>query len=89
MIRSACLSILILSCFVVTAQKVDWKKIDQLKPDKVLLSGDRQPAKVLLLGTFHFGYPNLDSHKTDSSKYIDVLSAAAVTARALFGLSNT
>ena len=76
MIRSACLSILILSCFVVTAQKVDWKKIDQLKPDKVLLSGDRQPAKVLLLGTFHFGYPNLDSHKTDSSKYIDVLSAA-------------
>ena len=76
MVRSACVSILILSCFVVTAQKVDWKKIDQLKPDKVLLSGDRQPAKVLLLGTFHFGYPNLDSHKTDSSKYIDVLSAA-------------
>ena len=73
--RSACLLILILSCFVVKAQKVDWKKLDQLKPDKVLLSGDRQPAKVLLLGTFHFGYPNLDSHKTDSSKYIDVLSA--------------
>jgi hypothetical protein len=74
--RSTCLLILILSCFVVKAQKVDWKKLDQLKPDKVLLSGDRQPAKVLLLGTFHFGYPNLDSHKTDSSKYIDVLSAA-------------
>lgn len=58
----------------VSAQKVNWKKLEQLKPDQILLSGERQPTKVLLLGTFHFGYPNLDSHKTDSSKYIDVLS---------------
>jgi len=56
------------------AQKVDWEKIKSYQPDKILLSGDRQPTKVLLLGTFHFGYPNLDGHKTDSAKFIDVKS---------------
>lgn len=56
------------------AQKVDWQKIKSYQPDKILLNGERQPAKVLLLGTFHFGYPNLDGHKTDSSKFIDVKS---------------
>lgn len=64
--------------FIVTsvfAQKIDWQKLESLNPDKVLLNGERKPAKVLLLGTFHFGYPNLDAHKTDSSKFIDVLSA--------------
>ena len=59
----------------VEAQKVNWKKLNELKPDKILLAGERQPTKVLLLGTFHFGYPNLDAHKTDSAHYIDVLSA--------------
>jgi Family of unknown function (DUF5694) len=56
------------------AQKVDWAKLESLKPDRVLLNGERQPTKVLMLGTFHFGYPNLDGHKTDSSKFIDVKS---------------
>lgn len=56
------------------AQKVDWKKLEALNPDKILLDSNRKPTKVLLLGTFHFGYPNLDAHKTDSSKFIDVLS---------------
>lgn len=56
------------------AQKVNWKKINQYKPDRILLNGERQPAKVMLLGSFHFGYPNLDGHKTDSSKFIDVKS---------------
>lgn len=60
--------------FSANAQKIDWKKLEQLTPDKVLLAGERQPTKVLLLGTFHFGYPNLDGHKTDSAKFIDVLS---------------
>jgi len=41
------------------AQKVNWKKLNELKPDKILLAGERQPTKVLLLGTFHFGYPTL------------------------------
>lgn len=59
----------------VMSQKVDWKKINSYPPDKVLLGGERQPTQVLLLGTFHFGYPNLDGHKTDSSLYVDVKSA--------------
>ncbi|HEX2845046.1 MAG TPA: DUF5694 domain-containing protein [Chitinophagaceae bacterium] len=56
------------------AQKVNWKKLSSLNPDKLLLSGERQPARVLLLGTFHFAYPNLDEHITDSSLRVDVLS---------------
>ena len=60
--------------FVAQAQKVDWNKIRSANPDKILLAGERQPTKVLLLGTFHFGYPNADGHKVDSSKFIDVLS---------------
>ena len=57
------------------AQKVNWDKLNSLQPDKLLMDGNRKPTKVLLLGTFHFGYPNLDAHKTDSSRFIDVLSA--------------
>lgn len=57
-----------------SAQKVDWEKLRSIQPDKILLSGERKPTPVLLLGTFHFGYPNLDGHKTDSSKFIDVKS---------------
>lgn len=56
------------------AQKVNWKKLNSLDPDKLLLSGERQPGQVLLLGTFHFAYPNLDAHITDSSLYVDVMS---------------
>ncbi len=59
---------------IVYSQKVNWKKLKSLDPDKVLMDGARKPTKVLLLGTFHFGYPNLDGHKTDSSNFIDVLS---------------
>lgn len=56
------------------AQKLDWKKLDSLNPDKLLLSGERQPSQVLLLGTFHFDYPNRDAHITDPSLHVDVLS---------------
>jgi hypothetical protein len=67
---------ILLGCVFISAnaQKIDWKKLEQLTPDRVLLAGERQPTKVLLLGTFHFGYPNLDGHKTDSAKFINVLS---------------
>ncbi|RYZ56509.1 MAG: hypothetical protein EOO14_12230, partial [Chitinophagaceae bacterium] len=56
------------------AQKVDWSKIKSLHSDTVLLGGERKPAKVLLLGTFHFAYPQADAHKTDTKNFIDVLS---------------
>lgn len=69
------ISLLVLAVAVpAVAQKIDWKKLDSLNPDKILLSGERQPTQVLLLGTFHFDYPNLDEHITDSSLHVDVLS---------------
>lgn len=74
MIRGVFITYLILFSLAVSGQQVDWKKIKAADPDKVLLDGTRQPVPVLLLGSFHFGYPNLDGHKTDSSKYIDVKS---------------
>jgi hypothetical protein len=70
-ILSLVLSILFLCA---NAQKVDWPKLAALQSDKILLSGKRQPAKVLLLGTFHFAYPQADAHKTDPKRFIDVLS---------------
>lgn len=73
--RITILSLLMLMLVKGNAQKVDWKKIKAANADRVLLSGDRQPTKVLLLGTFHFAYPNQDAHKTDSSNFIDVLSS--------------
>lgn len=57
------------------AQQPNWEKINSLQPDKILQTGREKPTKVLLLGSFHFGYPNLDGHKTDSANFIDVLSA--------------
>ena len=56
-------------------QPVNWKKLEQLNPDKILIDPAHLPVKTLLVGSFHFGYPNLDGHKTDSSKMLDVLSA--------------
>jgi len=59
---------------VAGAQKVNWKKINSLDPDLILRSQTPPPTQVLLLGTFHFDYPNKDAHKTDSADYVDVLS---------------
>lgn len=74
MIRILYFASFIFYTLTVTGQPVNWEKIRGAHPDNVLLTGERQPSSVLLLGTFHFGYPNLDGHKTDSSKFIDVKS---------------
>jgi len=42
-------------------------------PDAILI-GDRPQAHALLVGTFHFGYPGLDAHKTAETDQVDVLS---------------
>jgi hypothetical protein len=68
------LFIIIVSHIQAYAQPVNWKKLDQQKADRILLDQSHPPTKALLLGSFHFGYPNLDGHKTDSSKMMDVLS---------------
>ena len=44
-----------------------------LDPDAILIA-DRPQAHVLLVGTFHFGYPGLDAHKTAETDQVDVLS---------------
>jgi hypothetical protein len=43
-------------------------------PDSILIADDPLP-QVLLLGTFHFGYPDLDAHVTAEDDRVDVLSA--------------
>jgi hypothetical protein len=65
---------IIICGYQANAQTVNWKKLNQLDPDKILLDPANPPTKALLLGSFHFGYPNLDGHKTDSSKMLNVLS---------------
>lgn len=56
------------------------------KPSQSLLEvvGIRERAKVLLLGTFHFAYPNLDALKQEEK--VDMLSERrqAEAARASF-----
>ena len=42
-------------------------------PDSILIAGDSLPH-VLLLGTFHFDYPDLDAHVTAKDERVDVLS---------------
>lgn len=46
----------------------------QTDPDDILI-GDRKIPDVLLVGTFHFGYPNLDAYKVAEDKQVDILSA--------------
>lgn len=42
-------------------------------PDHYLRDGEQVP-QVLLLGTFHFGYPGQDTHKTQEKYKLDILS---------------
>lgn len=42
-------------------------------PDPILIGNDPLP-EVLLLGTFHFGYPDLDKHVTAVDDRVDVLT---------------
>jgi hypothetical protein len=43
------------------------------EPDSILVQNKQLPA-VLLVGTFHFAYYNLDAHKIDSSEQMDILN---------------
>jgi hypothetical protein len=45
----------------------------QAHPDSILV-GDRKQPQILLVGTFHFGYPNLDSYKVAEEDQVDILS---------------
>jgi hypothetical protein len=57
------------------AQKYDHiSRQARVKVDEILWSGERKPAKALLVGVWHFGYPDLDAHKTRPQDRVDVLS---------------
>ncbi len=67
------LLLLTLYCTCVSAQKE--QSIVDFNPDDILVQGDKLP-KILLVGSFHFDYPNLDSHKTSAEDQVDVETAA-------------
>ncbi|WP_020569405.1 DUF5694 domain-containing protein [Neolewinella persica] len=67
------LLLLTLICTSVRAQKIP--DLNTFDPDEILIGKDKLP-KVLLVGSFHFNYPNLDSHVTSSEDQVDVKTAA-------------
>jgi hypothetical protein len=55
---------------------IPFKSISQeiaFDPDSILV-GDRNQPEIFLVGSFHFSYYNLDAHKTDKDKQVDILS---------------
>jgi hypothetical protein len=65
---------LVFSFTLTKAQLVDWKKLDNKIKETEDAFNFSNRTKVLLLGTFHFNFPNNDSHKIDSSMMFDVLT---------------
>ena len=64
-------TLLIVCClFKIQAQTERTKKY----ADDFLLTENRQPTKAMLLGVWHFDYPNADSHKTSDENMVDVLT---------------
>ena len=64
-----------LSIFCLVAISVSTYGQKRLKyADDFLFSEKRQPTKVMLLGVWHFDYPNADSHKTSEENMVDVLT---------------
>lgn len=67
-------------CTGARAQMLQGKEHQELKeihgfhPDEILIGNDPVP-KILLVGSFHFDYPNLDSHKTAVEDQVDVKTA--------------
>lgn len=49
----------------VNSEKPELSNIDSFFPE--------EKAKILIVGTFHFNYPGLDEHKTNTDDKIDVL----------------
>ena len=63
------LALLLVVCclFEIQAQTVKYA-------DDFLINDKRQPTKTMLLGVWHFDYPNADSHKTSTENMVDVLT---------------
>ncbi|WP_116107152.1 DUF5694 domain-containing protein [Lewinella sp. IMCC34191] len=67
----ALLFIVVYGSYALAQHAPDLQSFD---PDDVLVVGDNLP-KVLLVGTFHFDYPNLDAHVTSAEDRVDVKDA--------------
>ncbi len=64
-------------CFIGSNHQLcaqEHKDITSFNPDDILVQGEKLP-KILLVGSFHFNYPNLDSHKTDAADQVDIATA--------------
>lgn len=62
------------SIFVLVLGLLAYASFAQQMPDPdSILVGDRQLPKVLLVGTFHFEYYDLDAHVTDKDKRVNVM----------------
>lgn len=59
--------------FTVALHAQEVPKITEFDP-MAFLQQDKPRPKVLLVGTFHFSYPNLDTHVTEAGDQIDVKS---------------
>ncbi|MEM7573287.1 MAG: DUF5694 domain-containing protein [Bacteroidota bacterium] len=68
------LSFLLLSLITVLHAQ-DLPDINSFDPDEILIGDDELP-QVLLVGTFHFNYPNLDAHVTAEEDQVDVEQGA-------------
>lgn len=64
----------ILICLFLFASLNLFGQTKTFDPDKILV-GNRKLPSVLLVGTFHFNYPNLDVNKTATDKQVNVLTA--------------
>lgn len=67
--KTTIITSIILLAFSIVAQS------QKLKPDPdAILVGQRQQPSVLLVGSFHFEYYNLDAHKIPKDQQVDILS---------------
>jgi len=67
----ALLTLLLISLLCTGGRAQNTPDIKTFDPDDVLVKGDERP-KILLVGSFHFNYPNLDSHKTSADDQVDI-----------------
>lgn len=67
------IAFLCLTLFPFTSIMVYGQSFDFADPDEILI-GNKSIPKVLLVGTFHFGYPNQDAYKVKEEDKVDILS---------------
>lgn len=67
-----CISTLLIACCLFEIQAQTERTIKYA--DDFLITDTLRPTKAMLLGVWHFDYPNADSHKTSDKNMVDVLT---------------